>query len=88
MDPVQVTRIGTQVVVRLAGKVGDAQGELLANAYDEVSRLALSRVVVDVEDADAIDGAGLDFVTKLHARWQVRVLNADGPLRSRLLPTG
>ena len=88
MDAVHVTRIGTQVVVRLAGRVGDAEAERLATAYDEVARLALSRVVVDVEDADAIEGAGLDFVTRLHARWQVRVLNADGPLRSRLLPTG
>jgi anti-anti-sigma regulatory factor len=86
MDAVSVTRIGTQVVVRLSGDVGDACTARLAQAVDEVAALALQRVVVDLEEVRSIEGAGLDFITALHARWQLRLLNAPAGLRSTLPP--
>jgi anti-anti-sigma regulatory factor len=84
MQGVSVTRIGTQVVVRLAGDVGDGRRERLAAALDEVAGLVLARVVVDLEDATSVEGAGLDFLAELHRRWRVRLLNAPTALRSVL----
>ncbi len=84
MQGVSVTRIGTQVVVRLAGNVGDARRDRLAAALDEVAGLVLQRVVVDLEEATSVEGAGLDFLAELHRRWRVRLLNAPVALRSVL----
>lgn len=81
---VTVTRIGTQVVVRLSGDVGDARADRLASALDEVAALVLQRVVVDLDDVASVDGAGLDFLTELHARWRVRLLNTPAALRAAL----
>jgi anti-anti-sigma regulatory factor len=83
-DGVSVTRIGTQVVVRLSGHVGDPRTPRLAAAVDEVARLVLHRVVVDLEDVASIDGAGLDFIATLHGRWQLRLLNTPAGLRGDL----
>jgi anti-anti-sigma factor len=88
MDALTVTRIGTQVVVRLSGDVGDAAAARLEHAVDEVAALALHRVVVDLEEVRSIDGAGLDFIAALHHRWQLRLLNAPAGLRSALPTQG
>jgi ABC-type transporter Mla MlaB component len=85
MHGVTVTRIGTQVVVRLSGEVGNERTRSLTLALDEVSRLALQRVVVDLDEVTAVEGAGLDFLCALHERWQVRLLNSPAGLRPRLL---
>lgn len=84
MDGVTVTRIGTQVVVRLSGTVDDSRRCRLTAAVEEVSRLALQRVVVDLDDVDAIEGAGIDFIAALHGRWKVRLLNTPAAVRDRL----
>jgi ABC-type transporter Mla MlaB component len=84
-EPVTVTRIGTQVVVRLAGPVDDRQAARLAAAVEEVAVLALERVVVDLDDVVSVEGAGLDFLLALHRRWRVRLLNAPRGLR-HLMP--
>jgi anti-anti-sigma regulatory factor len=84
-DGVTVTRIGTQVVVRLSGHVGDLQAARLAAAVDEVAALVIQRVAVDLEDVESIDGAGLDFISTLHGRWQVKLLNTPAAVR-RALP--
>ncbi len=84
MEGVTVTRIGTQVVVRLSGDIGDDRRPRLEAAVDEVAGLALSRVVVDLDDVTSVDGAGLDFITTLHRRWQVRLLNTPVDLREHL----
>jgi anti-anti-sigma regulatory factor len=84
MQTVQVTRIGTQVVVRLTGEIGDDASASLDRAYAEVCELASSLVAVDLEDADLIEGAGLDFLGLLHSRWRVKLLNAPRGLRARL----
>ncbi len=84
MGVVTVTRIGTQVVVRLSGDVGDTAARRLAEAVDEVAALVLQRVVVDLEEVRSIDGAGLDFIAILHHRWQLRLLNTPAGLRSAL----
>ena len=81
---VSVTRIGTQVVVRLAGDVGDARHARLAAAVDEVAALVTRRVVVDLEEVTSVEGAGLDFLAELHRRWTLRLLNAPTGLRSAL----
>jgi anti-anti-sigma regulatory factor len=81
---VSVTRIGTQVVVRLSGDVGDARAPRLAAAVDEVAGLVLQRVVVDLEEVTSIEGAGVDFLAELHRRWQLRLLNTPAALRSAL----
>ena len=81
---VSVTRIGTQVVVRLAGDVGDARRARLAAAVDEVAALVTRRVVVDLEEVTSVEGAGLDFLAELHRRWTLRLLNAPTGLRSAL----
>ncbi len=83
-DGVSVTRIGTQVVVRLAGDVGDERAARLTAAVDEVAALVIQRVVVDLEDVTSIEGAGMDFLTELHRRWRLRLLNTPAGLRSAL----
>lgn len=88
MALVHVTRIGTQVVVRLTGELGDAAAPELDRAFEEVAALASSLVAVDLEDAEVIEGAGLDFIGRLHARWRVKLLNAPTGLRARLASTG
>lgn len=84
MDGITVTRIGTQVVVRLSGDVDDARRGRLAAAVDEVARLALQRVVVDLDDVTSIEGAGIDFIVTLHSRWRVKLLNTPADVRARL----
>lgn len=81
---VSVTRIGTQVVVRLSGDVGDARAQRLAAAVDEVAGLVIQRVVVDLEDVTSIEGAGMDFLAELHRRWRLRLLNTPAALRGAL----
>jgi len=81
---VTVTRIGTQVVVRLSGDVDDSRAGRLSDAVDEVAALVLQRVVVDLEDVTSIEGAGLDFLTVLHGRWRLRLLNTPASLRAAL----
>lgn len=84
MDGVTVTRIGTQVVVRLSGAVDDRRGPRLTAAVDEVARLVLHRVVVDLDDVTSVEGAGIDFLVTLHSRWTVRLLNTPDAVRARL----
>lgn len=81
---VSVTRIGTQVVVRLTGDIGDARRARLVAAVDEVAALVLQRVVVDLDEVTSVEGAGLDFLAELHRRWTLRLLNAPTGLRSAL----
>lgn len=93
MDGVTVTRIGTQVVVRLSGAVDESRRDRLSAAVDEVARLALQRVVVDLDDVTSVEGAGIDFIVTLHTRWRVRLLNTPASVRDRLprqgrTPTG
>ena len=83
-SPVSVTRIGTQVVVRLSGTLDDRHATCLAAAVDEVAQLVLRRVVVDLDDVDRVDGAGLDFLGTLHERWTVRRMNAPAGVRGRV----
>ncbi|MFN8074981.1 MAG: hypothetical protein U0Q15_06125 [Kineosporiaceae bacterium] len=84
-DPVQVTRIGTQVVVRLSGSVGENLRGRLHEAIGEVDRLVVRRVVVDLDDVVELHAAGVDFVIALQQRWPVRLLNAPDGLRRGLL---
>jgi anti-anti-sigma factor len=81
---VSVTRIGTQVVVRLSGVVDDRSAEQLAGAVEEVAVLALRRVVVDLDDVDLVDGAGLAFLTALGDRWALRLVNTPPHVRGCL----
>ena len=81
---VAVQRVGTQVVVRLYGVLDDRAGPRLAAAMGEVEQMVLSRVVVDLDEVDAIEGAGLDFIVGLHRRWKVRLLNTPNQLRGRI----
>jgi anti-anti-sigma factor len=76
-----VTRIGTQVVVRLSGVVDDRSADRLRAAVDEVAELALQRVVVDLDDVDYLDAAGLEFIARLADRWTLRVLNSPPTVR-------
>lgn len=84
MDGVTVTRIGTQVVVRLSGAVDDSRRCRLESAVDEVARIALQRVAVDLDEVTSIEGAGIDFIVTLHARWRVKLLNTPAGVRERL----
>jgi len=84
VDGVTVTRIGTQVVVRLSGEIDDSRRPRLEGALEEVAGLALNRVVIDLEDVLSIQGAGIDFIAALHGRWRVRLLNTPADLRGRL----
>ena len=81
---VAVQRVGTQVVVRLYGVLDDRSAPRLSEAMGEVERIVLSRVVVDLDEVDAIEGAGLDFLVGLHHRWKVRLLNTPNQLRGRI----
>ncbi len=81
---VAVQRVGTQVVVRLYGHLDDRAAERLADATAEVESMVLSRVVVDLDEVDSIEGAGLDFLVGLHRRWKVRLLNTPNQLRGRI----
>lgn len=81
---VAVQRVGTQVVVRLYGHLDDRAAERLAGATAEVESMVLSRVVVDLDEVDSIEGAGLDFLVGLHRRWKVRLLNTPNQLRGRI----
>jgi anti-anti-sigma regulatory factor len=84
VDGVTVTRIGTQVVVRLSGHVGDERRPRLEEALQEVASLAINRVVIDLDDVTSIQGAGIDFIVALQRRWRVKLLNAPAELRERL----
>ena len=81
---VVVQRVGTQVVVRLYGVLDDRAAPRLARALHDVETMVLSRVVVDLDEVDAIEGAGLDFIVGLHRRWKVRLLNTPNQLRGRI----
>ena len=84
---ITVTRVGTQVVVRFAGDVGDQHAEALKEALDDVDRLALRRVAVDLSCARRIDGIAIDFLVALNGRWVVKHLNTPPHLRGLLPPT-
>jgi anti-anti-sigma factor len=84
VDGVTVTRIGTQVVVRLSGDIDHRRQPRLCAAVEEVSRLALERVVVDLDDVTSVEGAGIDFIVALRGRWRVRLLNTPADVRERL----
>ena len=84
MDGVTVTRVGTQVVVRLAGVVDDCCDARLGVAFGEVADLALNRVVVDLTEASVVAGAGLDFLLRTQERWTVRLIDPPAGLRQRL----
>ena len=81
---VTVTRIGTQVVVRLSGDVGDDSRERLRAAFDEIAAVALHRVVIDLDEVDSLRDAGLEFLADLGGRWSVRLLNTPPGLRGVL----
>lgn len=81
---VAVQRVGTQVVVRLYGVLDDRASNRLSVAMGEVESMVLNRVVVDLDEVDAIEGAGLDFIVGLHRRWKVRLLNTPNQLRGRI----
>lgn len=81
---VAVQRVGTQVVVRLYGVLDDRAAHRLSEAMGEVESMVLNRVVVDLDEVDAIEGAGLDFLVGLHRRWKVRLLNTPNQLRGRI----
>lgn len=78
---VQVQRVGTQVVVRLSGRIDQCAAERLATALDEVEAMVSTRVVLDLDDAHCVAGAGMDFVVTLDQRWSLRLLNAPRELR-------
>jgi anti-anti-sigma regulatory factor len=83
-DGVAVTRVGTQVVVRLSGVVDDARAPRLATALGEVADVALRRVVVDLSEAVTVGDAGLDFLLDVAARWHLRLVDPPPGLRHRL----
>jgi hypothetical protein len=82
MDGVMVTRVGTQVVVRLSGMVDD--DARLEAALREVAVLVLNRVVVDLSETSGITAAGLDFLLTAEDRWTLRLLAPPAGLRQRL----
>ena len=84
---VTVTRIGTQVVVRLSGRIDDAMADLLRRTIGEVATLVITRVVVDLAEVCTIEGAGIDFLGELNQRWRLRLINRPGGLGVRLPPT-
>jgi anti-anti-sigma regulatory factor len=83
-EGIAVTRVGTQVVVRLSGVVDDARAPRLAAALGEVADVVLHRVVVDLSDAAAVSGAGLDFLVDVADRWHLRLVDPPPGLRHRL----
>lgn len=82
---VTVTRIGTQVVVRLSGQVDDGMSQVLQDAVQEVATQVITRVVVDLAEVTCVQGAGIDFIAELNRRWQLRLINRPGGLGVRLL---
>ena len=82
MNGVMVTRVGTQVVVRLSGVVDD--DARLEAALREVAVLVLNRVVVDLSETSGITAAGLDFLLTAEDRWTLRLLAPPAGLRQRL----
>jgi hypothetical protein len=78
-----VTRVGTQVVVRIPDGVADGDRRLDA-ALGEVSDLALGRVVVDLGEAGPVTDAVLAFLLAVQERWTVRLIDPPAGLRQRL----
>jgi anti-anti-sigma regulatory factor len=85
LNGVTVIRVGTQVVVRLAGAVDDSQAERLEAALVEIGELVLNRVVIDCSAATEITGAGLQFLTVARSRWPVRLLDPSADVRQLLM---
>lgn len=81
---VQVQRVGTQVVVRLSGRIDEYAAERLAVAFDEVESLVITRVAVDLDAVDCVEEAGMAFVVALDQRWSVKLLNTPDELRGRI----
>lgn len=81
MTKVAVTRVGTQVVVRISGPVGPHPP--LDAALNQVESLVSKRVVVDLMEATAIDEVGVTFIRTLRRRWHVRLMNAPPGLLAR-----
>lgn len=79
--PVTVTRVGTQVVVRLHGEIGDEHEDVLRAAMDDVHRMASRRVAIDLSDVEAVGEVAIDLLASLNGRWQVRHLNTPPHLR-------
>jgi hypothetical protein len=79
-----VTRIGTQVVVRLSGQIDGRMADQLRHAVQEVAAQVISRVLVDLADVHSIEGVGIDFLGELNHRWRLRVINRPGGLGVRL----
>jgi anti-anti-sigma regulatory factor len=75
VEPFSARRVGTQVVVRLAGDIDDALAPRLTAGLGEIADLAITRVVVDLSAADSVSGAGLAFLRQVGDRWQVRLLD-------------
>ena len=83
-DSVSITRVGTQVVVRLAGPIDDSQALRLTGALSEVDALVLRSVLVDCSDCDSVTGAGVAFVAEAGRRWRLRLMNPPPGLRQAL----
>ena len=83
-EGISVTRLGTQVVVRLSGVIDDSRAARLDKVLIEVDELVLHAVVVDCSDAAAISGAGLAFLREARLRWRLRLLGPPPGLRSAL----
>jgi anti-anti-sigma regulatory factor len=83
ISDVTVIRVGTQVVVRFSGEVGDGLAERLDAALVEIDDLVLTRVVIDCGTAAAISGAGLRFLDAARARWRVRLLDPPPEILAR-----
>ena len=75
MSGVTVIRVGTQVVVRFSGDIGDPLADRLDAALVEINDLVLTRVVIDCGSAAGISGAGLRFLDVARSRWRVRLLD-------------
>ena len=82
---VRVQRVGTQVVVRLSGRIDQGAAERLASALGEVESLVITRVVLDLDEVHCVAGAGMDFVVALDQRLTLRLLNAPSEVRG-LIP--
>ncbi len=85
---ITVTRVGTQVVVRLHGEIGEEHAEDLRAAMDDVDRMASRRVAVDLAEVQAVDRVAIDFLASLNGRWQVRHLHTPSHLRGLTGPLG
>ncbi len=83
-DCVTITRVGTQVVVRLAGVIDDSDAPRLTWALTEIDELVLHAVLVDFTDARSISGAVVAFLAESQRRWRLRLLNPPPGLRQEL----